>query len=340
MTYDGGSSQFGVIFSFDPPTSTYTNLKDFEYNDTNLINGANPFGSLIQAQNGKLYGMASVGGSSNNNGVIFSVDPTTSVYTKLQDFDDTNGSHPYGDLIQADDGKLYGMTFEGGNSDDGVIFSFNPADSVFTKLKDFSGSDGAEPNIGAAFITLPEAGPVPVTLINFTGKNSGNSNQLSWKVANEFLSYYELQRSIDGQRFTDIAQIKANGNNIYNYNDPVNATVSSLFYYRLKSVDKDGNFKYSPVLKINRDLKNFVISVNPNPFKNRLVVNVQSLIQDKAMFMITDLNGKHLYKESRLLSSGSNVIELTEAARLAKGTYLLTVIASQKTQSIKVVKGD
>ena len=43
-------------------------------------------------------------------GVIFSFDPSSSTYTKLKDFDDVNGGDPYGSLMQASDGKLYGMT--------------------------------------------------------------------------------------------------------------------------------------------------------------------------------------------------------------------------------------
>jgi uncharacterized repeat protein (TIGR03803 family) len=48
----GGSNGRGVIFSFDPSSSTYTKLKAFDG-----TNGANPVGSLMQARNGKLYGM-------------------------------------------------------------------------------------------------------------------------------------------------------------------------------------------------------------------------------------------------------------------------------------------
>ena len=87
MTLNGGSSGDGVIFSFDPSSSTYTKLKDFDG-----TNGANPYGSLIQASDGKLYGMT-LGGSSNH-GVIFSFDPSSSTYTKLKDFDGTNGGYP------------------------------------------------------------------------------------------------------------------------------------------------------------------------------------------------------------------------------------------------------
>ena len=69
-----------------------------------------PYGSLMQASDGKLYGMTTNGGSSSDNGVIFSFDPSSSTYTKLKDFDNTNGANPYGSLMQASDGKLYGMT--------------------------------------------------------------------------------------------------------------------------------------------------------------------------------------------------------------------------------------
>src|SRR5438552_11218571 len=141
MTSEGGSNDDGVIFSFDPVTSAYIKLMDFDFNSTS---GAFPYGSLIQASDGKLYGMTERGGS-NGVGVIFSFDPTTSAYTKLKDFDGTNGSFPFGDVMQASDGKLYGMTSGGGSSDAGVIFSYDPATSAYIKLKDFDYADGYVP---------------------------------------------------------------------------------------------------------------------------------------------------------------------------------------------------
>ncbi|MBS1927775.1 MAG: T9SS type A sorting domain-containing protein, partial [Bacteroidetes bacterium] len=139
MTSNGGSNNYGVIFSYDPVTSTYSKLKDFSSTD-----GSNPSGSLMQASDGKLYGMT-YGGGSNNAGVIFSYDPVTSTYTKLKDFGSTDGKYPNGSLMQAADGKLYGMTYWGGSNNAGVIFSYDPVTSTFSKLKDFSGTDGMFP---------------------------------------------------------------------------------------------------------------------------------------------------------------------------------------------------
>jgi 1,4-alpha-glucan branching enzyme len=182
---------------------------------------------------------------------------------------------------------------------------------------------------------------LPVTLVSFTGKNNGNMNLLSWKVDNEKgLSYYELQHSIDGQNFSPIAQIKATGNSNYSYSDNLVSSTSLVYYYRLKSMDKDGNFKYSTVLKISVQANGTFVNANPNPFKQKLVVTIESSTQDNATIIMRDVSGRQLLKENKTISTGTNVLELDDLGKLSKGIYLLTIIESQQMQSIKVVKGN
>lgn len=116
-----------MIFSFDPSFSTYTKLHEFD-----IAGGANPYGSIMQASDGKLYGMTSRGGSAydgsenhenEGTGVIFSFTPTSSIYTIEKDFAINDGGNDILDeLVLASDGKLYGMTFGGGMYGKGVIF--------------------------------------------------------------------------------------------------------------------------------------------------------------------------------------------------------------------------
>jgi uncharacterized repeat protein (TIGR03803 family) len=65
--------------------------------------------------------MTSQGGS-NNDGTIFSFDTSTNTFTLLHSFDSADGLDPYGDLLLSGD-TLYGMTLDGGTSNDGVIFA-------------------------------------------------------------------------------------------------------------------------------------------------------------------------------------------------------------------------
>ncbi len=139
-TFYGGDADAGTIIKFTPATNNLAVLKNFDN-----TNGANPYGAMIQANDGKLYGMASIGGTGNY-GIIFSFNPSSLTYTKLKDFDSINGANPHGSLMQASNGKLYGMTYNGGSKGYGVIFSFDPVTATYTKLKDFSYADGANPS--------------------------------------------------------------------------------------------------------------------------------------------------------------------------------------------------
>jgi len=140
MTSVGGSLGVGVIFQYNIGTNAYAKKIDF-----NLSVGGNPNGQLVQASNGKLYGMAATGGTSNL-GVIFEYDKTTSTYTKKIDLTSTTGNTPYGGLIEASNGKLYGLTSSGGTSSFGTLFDYDASTNTFTKRVDFNGASlGAVP---------------------------------------------------------------------------------------------------------------------------------------------------------------------------------------------------
>ncbi|MDB5280058.1 MAG: hypothetical protein JWR61_5013 [Ferruginibacter sp.] len=152
MAMGGGHYGAGVIFSFNPADTAYQILMRFTDFYTvvpnslhTIVNGGNPAGSLMQATNGKLYGMNQTGGQYNYYGVLFEFDLLTATFKKLVDFDYTNGSRPLGNLVQASDGKLYGLTINGGIYGNGVIFAYDPPSSKYTKLKDFNDAEGSYP---------------------------------------------------------------------------------------------------------------------------------------------------------------------------------------------------
>ena len=131
MTYDGGLYNKGVIFSFDVATNIYTKLFDFDG-----ISGANPPGKLVQADNGKLYGMTSAGGSINS-GVLFSFDITANNYSDLYEFTTVsylNSPNIRGSLIKASNGLLYGLTSNDGSAHYGALFMVDPSTGILTYM--------------------------------------------------------------------------------------------------------------------------------------------------------------------------------------------------------------
>ena len=111
------------LFDYDLHTGEYDVKVKFDSPDT----GKNPHGSLTEALNGKFYGMTENGGLYNM-GVLFEYNPSTEVFRKKIDFDGNNhGSNPMASLTEALNGKLYGMTRNGGMYGLGVLFEFDPA---------------------------------------------------------------------------------------------------------------------------------------------------------------------------------------------------------------------
>lgn len=142
MTSDGGiSNTNGVLFEYNISTETVSRKFDFN----NFDDGLDPKGDLIEISPGIFYGMTQNGGV-NSEGVIFEYNLTTNTYTKKFDFDFNNsGAYPGGSLMKSSNGKLYGMTNDGGANDFGVFFEYDPTSGIFTKKLDFNDTNGRNP---------------------------------------------------------------------------------------------------------------------------------------------------------------------------------------------------
>jgi uncharacterized repeat protein (TIGR03803 family) len=133
MTFYGGSYADGVIFYYNILSGNDSAV--FSYTHDNYIQSQS---SLIQANNGLLYGMLSFDGTYDGYGEIFSFNPLTSHDSVVAYFyGQPNGSYIEGDLVQAADGYLYGLTTAGGPQNGGVIFILNTATNLDTVLANF-----------------------------------------------------------------------------------------------------------------------------------------------------------------------------------------------------------
>ena len=124
--------------------------------------------------------------------------------------------------------------------------------------------DGTE-NAGSNYITLASidafsvwtASPgivvLPISLIQFDGKNESQSNLLTWVTLTESNNdYFTLERSEDGVDFKTITQMDGAGNsdviNYYQFEDQ--NFRPEINYYRLKQTDYNGQFSFSEIISI------------------------------------------------------------------------------------------
>lgn len=204
----GGQFNQGTIFKLALPTKTAllkgSMLHSFHNNG---LDGFNPWGALLYAQDKKLYGTTVYGGQYGN-GTIFRLSANGSGYTVLHNFNVTNSSavsdgvNPYAGLVQGADGTFYGAT-ESYASDAvyklsyGILFSFQPTTGVLTVLHRFNYStDGAFPYYP---VTIGTDGKLYGTTSDGGPAGGGTAFQLNTDGSNfNLLHAFDASSAVDG----------------------------------------------------------------------------------------------------------------------------------------------
>jgi hypothetical protein len=108
--------------------------------------------------------------------------------------------------------------------------------------------------------------PLPVELLYFEGTAYPLFNILKWSTFSEHnSSYFDLERSIDGENWKHITtkQAAGNSNSTLNYSHIDYAERVPLYYYRLNQFDIDGKSKmYGPIVIQGTSTKRVVKYIN------------------------------------------------------------------------------
>lgn len=129
----GGSNGTGNVFRLTL-SGTFTNLYSFDPLSGFLNNdGAVPDNGVLIGSDGFLYG-ANTGGGANGDGTLYLATRSGGAFEKLFDFSGNGGAVPGAEasstLMQHTNGNLYGVTYQGGASNDGVLYSLSPASLI------------------------------------------------------------------------------------------------------------------------------------------------------------------------------------------------------------------
>ena len=173
--------------------------------------------------------------------------------------------------------------------------------------------------------------PLPVSLTRFSAAKCNGSVCLSWVAENEQnLSSYEIEKSNDGSSFSSILSLTAaNTAAQKTYTAKDISPFDGINFYRLKMIDKDGSFKYSMVLKVNKDDIR-AVTMLPNLADNFTLLKG---ITGYNVVRIMDLTGKVKLQQNIV----SDIKEI-DTSFLPAGMYLLQLMGSAKTVTLKLVK--
>jgi uncharacterized repeat protein (TIGR03803 family) len=137
----GGVGNFGTVFEITP-RGQLTTLYSFCYT-THCVDGIWPFGALVQATDGNLYG-TTMETATGGGGTVFQLTSggaETPLYTFCTQLGCPDGQWPLAGLLQATNGILYGTTEQGGLYQ-GTVFSMSMGLGPFVALQRTSGKAG------------------------------------------------------------------------------------------------------------------------------------------------------------------------------------------------------
>lgn len=197
---------------------------------------------------------------------------------------------------------------------------------------------------GNSFDAINNNVPLGVELLTFTATATPERTaKLEWQTATEKnSSHFIVERSADGQRFTDqVARMQAAGtsNDLLTYHNFDFKPLTGNNYYRLKMVDKDGSFKYSETRRLVFEAPIADVTAIPNPFQSATSIRVQADQDQMANYYLMDAAGRAIRTGVWEVKKGVQEFPMP-LEDAATGNYILTVQGSTILAELKLLKSN
>ncbi|NUN70169.1 MAG: T9SS type A sorting domain-containing protein, partial [Bacteroidetes bacterium] len=199
---------------------------------------------------------------------------------------------------------------------------------------------------------LESLAPLPVELTSFTAQSVRLNAELKWSTATELNNYgFEVERApfisapADGKSegpapvrtWSKVAMVEGNGTTnaptSYTYTDRIGKV--GKYSYRLKVIDRDGSFSYSPEVEVQVGAvpKVFALEQNyPNPFNPATTVGFTLENTGLTTLKIYDVVGREVATlVNEVLEAGVYHQKQFNAAGFSSGVYFARLQSGGKT---------
>ena len=179
--------------------------------------------------------------------------------------------------------------------------------------------------------------PLPVELTDFQVSAKQNDVQLDWQTAAEKeLERYEIERSISqADHFETLSKLPAKNDPngaAYDYVDQ-NPPVNTDLYYRLKMIDTDGSFKYSPIRQTEISRRSLTASISPNPgIEGSLLIEAEQA--QSLQIRVFNLWGQTLWAQEALVEKGETRWAIP-SENWPSGSYYVSINGTTEQQVLR-----
>ncbi len=190
----------------------------------------------------------------------------------------------------------------------------------------FNGISGIADNLRFTLATINfSQTPLPVELIYFNAMPVENRKvKVEWKTASEINNdFFTIEKSVNILDWETVNTVDGagNSNTHLSYSTFDNKPYSGVSYYRLKQTDFDGQFKYSPIKRVQLIyFSTESIEVYPNPTSN--LITVSGIISALNEIQIINALGQDVTNLTTVSKTSESTV-LIDLSQLAKGIYYL-----------------
>lgn len=205
-------------------------------------------------------------------------------------------------------------------------------------LASFSNASAQTTQVDSA-VVVPEVQAVQVVFVELTAYAEAKSNTIEWSTILEAnLDKFIIQRSINGEPFANVGEIKGRGRHgsvtqYYTYSDVNPAKGKNV--YRLLMVDIHGNAKISETKAVSWN-SNIELNSNFHTYPNpaRPGDQIQINIKEKSQYLVQffGLGGKQV-AAMKVNGGGSSAFSVNVPSMLGKGFYVIRLTRLDNNQS-------
>ena len=166
---------------------------------------------------------------------------------------------------------------------------------------------------------------LPVEWTSIYGLNAGEVNKLFWTTGIELRNnYFEIERiADDAKTFETIGMVSPKGSNSTYVFEDDKFEKGKINYYRIRQVEKDGNYDFSKTVAINTNIS-FEVKLFPNPAENSATVSLISEENTIYHYVINDMSGRLISDGNIEAAKGIFNAEL-DFHQLSDGVYVLSL---------------
>ena len=192
-------------------------------------------------------------------------------------------------------------------------------------------------------IYIPNAPVLDLELLSFNGIKNNQFITLTWTVdENESALKYEIEKSIDGGDFIQIASIipiQDFGQRTYHFADPVSNHGRTT--YRIKLTDKNGKFFYSSDWSCLNSMTNpAMLKLLGNPVQDVLQFSYEAKTSGVISINIINSVGMTVYSSKQAANPGkTSTIAIPLNEKIKPGMYILTIIEGPQRHTGSFIKG-